>query len=137
MAVIALPNLDCAGTPYGIAQSLSDRAARALYAVKLGDRALFAALVAELTADARASSAPGKSYVLQVPPLTLSYVIEARGPCIEVGPGGPDHAERLPLTEQELYDLLRIPPRTSAADYSKCFAGITGDLKHRKKFAHS
>jgi len=134
VAVSGLPNLDGEGTRYALPESLTDLAARAIYAVKLGDLPLFQTLVGELISEAKADHSGWKCYWLQNAPLTLCYVIEARGPCIEIGGSGPDAGQRLPMSVRELYDLLRMPPTTDPVFYSKRFEEIIGNLNHRKTF---
>lgn len=131
MALNSLPNLDAVGALYGAPATLPDVAVRAIYAAKLGERKLFAALIEELRALAATSRS---AFFIMIPPLTVTYLVDERGPCIDVGPGGPDEAQRLAMTAQELFDSLRVPAELPLALQANRFKAIIGNLRERKPY---
>jgi hypothetical protein len=131
MAVSSLPNLDAVGARYGVPATLPDVAARAIYVAKLGNRALFTALLEEVQAQAVALPA---LFFIMIPPLTLTYLVDQHGPCIEIGPGGRDEGQRLAMTDQELFDSLRIPAELPSDQQVQRFTAIIGNLRDRKPY---
>ena len=131
IAVNSLPNLDTVSAQFGAPSTLPDVAARTIYVAKLGDRSIFTALLEELRAQATVLQ---KSFFIMIPPLTLTYLVDQHGPCIEIGPGGRDEGHRLAMTAQELFDSLRVPPELPSEQQVQRFKAIIGNLTKRKPY---
>lgn len=129
MAVNSLPILDAVGALYGAPATLPDIAARAIYVAKLGERSLFATLIQQLQTQATVSRG---SYFIMIPPLTVTYMVDDRGPCIGIGPGAWDEGHRLPMTDQELFDSIRVPAELPSDQQVQRFLRIIGDMRDRK-----
>lgn len=128
IAVNTLPNLDSVGALYGAPDSLPDPVARMIYTVKLGDQILFRTLVKELQEKAKTLKV---SFFLQIPPCTITYLIDSRGPCLEDGPGV-TQGQRTALREDELYSLLRISSNLPGNEHCSRVTAIVGDWQNRK-----
>jgi hypothetical protein len=131
MAINALPNLEAVGTAYGAPETLPDIAARAIYLAKLNEHALFTETLMELRKQAESFRT---SYFMIIPPLTLTYLVDKQGPCIAIGPGGPDDGQRLPMTHQELFESLRVLAELPSDEQAQRFQAIIGSLRERKPY---